>query len=222
MKKKFLLICSFCIFSFAQCQQNQRSSVIDNLTGNLIYISQYVDVQGSQFLYDNWLTGKIELRNGALFNDLQLKFDNYSNKFIVNKRDTAYEIISDIHKVWIYPEMPDTLLFENGFEINQKVNAKIFLQVLAEGRITFLKFVQKDLETYNEYGNATILKRFKESYLYFIYKNGEYENVRLSKKDLEDRLSDKWADISSYLLTNKLSSKDEKSWVKSIQYYNSL
>ena len=78
--------------------------------------------------------------------------------------------------------MPDTLLFENGFEINQKVNAKIFLQVLAEGRITFLKFVQKDLETYNEYGNATILKRFKESYLYFIYKNGEYENVRLSKK----------------------------------------
>ena len=211
----------FCILSFAQ-NEDQRSPLIDKVTGN-IYASQYVDVQGSQFLYDNWLNGMMELKNGAVFTNLQLKFDNYSNKFIVSKgEDKSYEITSDIHKVWIYPEMNDTLLFENGFQINSKINAGKFLQVLAEGKITLLKFTNKELETYNEYGNANILKRFRETPEYYIYKNGQFETAKVSKKDLEDKLSDKWPAISAYLSKNGLSGKDEKSWGRAVQYYNTL
>ena len=221
--KKTLLFISFsfsCILSFAQ-NEDQRSPLIDKVTGN-IYASQYVDVQGSQFLYDNWLNGMMELKNGVVFNNLQLKFDNYSNKFIANKGDKGYEITSDIHKVWIYPEISDTLFFENGFQINSKINAGKFLQVLAEGKITLLKFANKELETYNEYGNANILKRFRETPEYYIYKNGQYETVKLSKKDLEDKLSDKWPAVSAYLSKSGVSGKDEKGWAKAFQYYNAL
>jgi hypothetical protein len=220
----FTIVCFSFLFVKGQ-NQDPRASLIDKSNGNFIYISQYVDIRGSQFLYDKWLKGKVSLNNGYLFSDLQLKFDIYANKFVLNKNDTAFEISSAVHRVWMFPKGFDTsevLLFENGFQINPKVNASIYLQVLAEGKITVLKYINKYLEDYNEYGNANVLKRFNDFDQYFIYKNGQYQNIKLSKKDLEDIVQDKWTEVSSFLIKNNLSGKDEKSWTKSIQYYNSL
>ncbi len=228
MKKSFLSI-AFCIlsaYSFSQAEvQIQNRKFIDVLSGNLAYIAQYTDVQGTQFLQDAWMHAKIVLNNGTFVNNFTMKFDTYNNKFVANKNDTAYEINPTIPEVILYSSedtSSNALVFKKGFQINSNVNSGKYLQVLAEGKMILLKFIKKELEEYTEYGNATKLKRFQESYQYFLYDHQKYESINLSKKNLENHLVDKSALVFSYLNEKKLTGKDEKSWIAAVKYYNSL
>ena len=96
------------------------------------------------------------------------------------------------------------------------------MQALAEGKVIFLKYSKKDMEEYNEYGDATKYKRFTERNQYYVYSNGTYKTTTLSKKNLQDILSDKWNDVTQYMNQHGLNGKDEKSWKQAIVYYNGL
>lgn len=196
----------------------------DQENGNLLYIAQYTDIKGSPFLFDEWMKAELILKNNSRIKDVQLKFDNYLNKFIINKNDTAYEISPSIKEIRFYPS-GDTLsaiVFKNGFSINDNIKANSYLQVLSEGKITLLKYSKKDMEEYTEYGDATKYKRFVERSLYFIYSNGSYRLVTLSKKNLQEISSEKWNEVSQYMNQHGLNGKDEKSWKQAIDYYNAL
>lgn len=196
----------------------------DQENGNLLYIAQYTDIKGSPFLFDNWMKGELVLKNGSRIKDVQLKFDNYSNKFIINQNDTAYEISPSIKEIRLYPtgDTLNAIFFKNGFSINDNIKANAYLQILAEGKIMFLKYSKKDMEEYTEYGDATKYKRFTERNQYFIYSNGAYKAISLSKKNMQDLLSDKWNEVSQYINQHGLNGKDEKSWKQAIDYYNTL
>ena len=224
MRKIISCITLCCIFlpAFSQDQTTNRRAV-DAATGNLLYVSQYTEVQGSPFMVDGWLPAKVIFNNSVL-EHIQLKFDIYNNAFILNKNDTAYVVSPVVEEVRIYPDADTAaaLIFKKGFTINAKINTTTYLQVLAEGKITFLKFAKKELEEYTDYGDATKRKRFNESFQYFIYSNGQYESVQLSRKNIENLLSDKRTMVASFLQQYKLSGKDEKSWSAAIRHYNTL
>jgi hypothetical protein len=59
-------------------------------------------------------------------------------------------------------------------------------------------------------------------YEYYIYKGSKSDPIRITKKELETLLSDKWDKVSQYMSQNNLSGKDEKSFAAAINYYNSL
>ena len=226
MKKIFSLIIPLsCLLiqSFAQREDLNNRKMNDQETGSLLYIVQYNDVKGSPFLFDDWTNGEI-LTDNARFKNLPVKFDAYSNKFIVNRHDTAYEISPAIKEIRLYtsPDTSEMMTFKKGFSINDKINNQTFLQVLAEGKMSLLKYVRKDMEEYNEYGDATKYKRFTDYKQDYILTNGQYKSVTLSKKNLQDVLSDKWNQVSQFLTQKNLNGKDEKSWALAIQYYNSL
>ena len=114
------------------------------------------------------------------------------------------------------------MIFKNGYAINDKINTQTYLQVLAEGKATFLRYLKKEMDDYTEYGDATKYKRFEEVDRYFVFVGGEFKTVLLNKKSLQDVLPDKWTAVSDYLTTYKVNVKDEEGWKLAIQYYNSL
>ena len=229
MMKNVLFLVAFCfVFSgaFAQTErQTQNRKFVDVITGDLAYITQYTDVKGSPFLFDNWLPGKLILNNGETLQNLQLKFDDYNNKFLLNKNDTGYQISPVVKQVVLYPGTADTstfLLFKSGFTGVDKLSPKTFVQVLVDGKNSLLKQYKKDLEEYTEYGNATRFKRFNESFEYFAGVNGKYITIRFSRKTLEELMQEKWTAVSAYLTQNKLNGKDEKSFIEAFKFYNKL
>ena len=225
MKK--LIVFTICISNlfnaFSQEDGKAGRRINEQVTGNLLYIYEYTDIQGSPFLYDDWNDGVIVINESQLTHAM-LKFDTYSNKFVVNKNDTSYEISPNINEVRLFlnNDTSNTRIYRKGYNINMRLNPKVYLQVMAEGKLTLLKYSYKDMEEYTEYGSAVKIKRFREGQQYFILKDGQYSSTTLTKKNLQDALTDKWAAVSDFLSKKGLNGKDEKSWTAAFRFYNSL
>lgn len=226
MKKIAILI--FVLVSFGNssfCQTDDHKTIDrsgDN--GVVMYFFQKTEVQGSQFLKDKWLKAKVVNDLGYTFKDVSVKFDAYNNKFVFNKNDTMFELTPTATTVYVSEgnNESNTSVFKKGFAINAKINRNKFVQVLAEGKAGLVKYYLKDIEEYNEYGNATKLQRYKDQELYYFSENNQFTAVNLNKKSLETSLQSKWLQVDAFLKQNNLSGKDEKSWIAAIGYYNSL
>ena len=225
--KQLIFCASVLLMSLAVSGQSDDHKVIDRSgeNGTIMYFFQKEEIQGSQFLKDDWMRAALYGDKGIKFESAKVKFDSYNNKFVFDKHDTTYELSSMIYTLYLYPDEGDTskkIVFKKGYSINNKINANKYLQVLAEGKISLLKFYSKDLEEYSEYGNATKFKRFKDMEQYYVLQNGQYSPISLSAKNLENQMQSKWAEMQAYMKKNNLSAKNEKDWAALINYYNSL
>jgi len=124
----------------------------------------------------------------------------------------------------LYPgsDTLNRLVFKNGYALNEKITAKTYLGVLAEGKMSFLKYAKKEIDDYTEYGDATKYKRFEEVDRYFIFVNGNFRETALNKKSLQDVLADKWTPVSEYVTKYKVDVKTENGWKLTVGYYNTL
>ncbi len=184
-----LFFSTLSILSFSQTVDMTGRKVFDQIfdySSNKEFVaSQYTDVKGSPYFSDKWLNGKVFLNDQTWFDNLQLKFDQYNNSFIVNWHDTAFQISSAVKQVVLY-RASDTLnglVFRNGYAVNEKINKKIYLQVLEEGKISFLRYRKKEMNDYAEYGDATKYKRFEEVNRYFIFVDGDFKRDNFNQKE---------------------------------------
>jgi len=218
----------FAILSVLTCQsycQEDDHQLVDRANGNLVYIPQATQVHGSPFLSDDWTKAIITTVSGTVFKNTLLKFEVYSNKFIFKKDDAAYELGPTVASIVLFPNEDDTtkkMVFKKGFSINNQITPGKFVQVLAEGNTSLLKFYKMETEDYTEYGDATKYQRFKESEQYFVLNNNQYTPTTINKKNLESLLQPKWAQMEPWLKKNNVTGKDEKGWVAALAYYNSL
>jgi hypothetical protein len=212
------------LFSFSQTVDMTARKFFDRTNSNVIYTFQYTEIKGTPFLSDKWMKGKAFLDRDVSFDDLQLKLDLYNNKFIINWHDTSFQISTAVKQIELFPkgDTVNGLVFRNGYSINAKIDARTYLQVLADGKLTFLKYIKKEMNDFSEYSDATKYKRFEEVDKYFIFANGQFKEITLNKKSLQDILPDKWTAVSDYLATYKVNVKDQEGWKLAIQYYNSL
>ncbi len=227
MKKVLAFATLLCvsIVTYAQTLEEHRSIDRNGNNGVVTYFFQHTEVQGTQFLKDSWANAKVVTELGYVFNNVSLKFDAFNNKFVFNRHDTAFELTPDAATIYVSEGSADpakTAVFKKGFAINGKINRNKYVQVLAEGKTGLLKYVAKDIEEYNEYGNASKLQRYKDMEQYYILDNNQFTSVNLNRKNLETALQPKWAQVDAFLKQNGLSGKDEKSWVAAVNYYNTL
>jgi len=228
MKKLFICLLSLYAAVNVHAQGTEEHKMLDRgeQGGNLLYFFQKEDIQGSQFLKEQWMPSVLYAINGARYESTKLKFDTYNNKFIFEKHDTAFELSGNVSVIYMYPNASDTInkmVFKKGYSINGKINPDKYVQVVAEGpKLSLLKYYFKDQEEYTEYGNATRFKRFKDQEQYYLVQNNQYEVISLSAKNLEAQTGAKWPQVSAYLKQNGMSGKNEKDWAAAIRYYNSL
>src|SRR4030095_13721898 len=215
MKKANLALVFFVfpIFSFSQTVDMTSRKFIEPMldySNNKEFIGfQYTDVKGSPYFSDKWLKGKVLFNDKDWVDNLQLKFDQYNNHFIINWHDTVFQISAVVKQIILYPgsDTVNGLVFKNGYAISEKIDGKTYLEVLAEGKVSFLRYPKKEIDKYTQYGDATKYERFEEVNRYFIFVNGEFKEVSLTKKNLQDVLQDKWPQVADYLAKYKADPK---------------
>ena len=229
--KKLNLTLLFFVFSLILFSQSVDMTtrkffeqMVDYSNNKEFVAFQYTDVKGSPYFSDKWLKGKVLLNDRVWVENLQLKFDEYNNLFIVNWHDTAFHISPVVKQIVLYPgsDTLNGLVFKNGYPISAKINAKAYLEVLTEGKMSFLRYPKKEIDKYTEYGDATKYERFEEVDKYFIFVNGDFKEVTLTKKSLQEVLQDKWTQVSEYLAKYKIDPKTQDGWKLMIGYYNGL
>lgn len=187
--------------------------------------NQYNGIIGSGFLTDNWVSGRA-FTMMKMYPNLKLRFDVHKNKIYLNTHDTVYDISSSgIVQFDIFPNAPDTstiISFNNGINL-EEITPEKFVNILAQGKVTFIKYFKRDIEEVYESSPSYKEKKFLDKNRYYVSTEGQAgKEVTVGKKNLERILAPKWEEVSKYAKSNGISAGNEEGWKKLITYYNSL
>jgi hypothetical protein len=96
-----------------------------------------------------------------------------------------------------------------------------FVQVLAEGKISFYRSDIKLISEMSEI-NSGMIKTFITATRYFIIKDGQTALIRLNKNEVFELMKDNEAKVKSFIEEHKIPVKKEADFTRILQFYNSL
>lgn len=220
---KIVITISFFLLSFYANGQNYLSNPIN---GRPYMIKSYDDIQGSAWLYDDWKTSHVTDKSGTTHLNVLVRLDLYANKLFYSHNNTVYEFVTEIDQVEIFSPLTDDttnrIIFKKGFAINDVVTPSKYVQVLAEGKITFIRYLYKSLDETTEYNVPGKIKTFNSRSSFFYLKDGKSQSQKPGAKILEELTKDKWTEVNIYMKQNSLNAKSETAFARLVQYYNSL
>lgn len=229
--KKILVFFAFLLvgkFNYAQYLNYTLYELLhkeDMKASPVAFDNQYSGILGNGFFTESWLTGRA-YTSMKVYNNLKLKFDVYANKIYINNHDTIFDITNaGIIQFDLFINENDTTKYKsfvNGYNFNEVKPAK-FVELLADGKITFLQYHLKSMEEVYETSPYDKQKKFLDKNKYFILTDGkDAMEVSITRKNLEKILAPKWDEVSKYLKSQSLNTNNEEGWKKAITYYNNL
>ncbi|MBV9986482.1 MAG: hypothetical protein JO301_02315 [Chitinophagaceae bacterium] len=193
------------------------------LMGDMLYTFRYENIQGTPFMKENWMKGKVTVQSKKPLAEIDLKLDLVQNNFLFSRDGNDYVLTPDVTEVELYdPAKDEKLLFRRGYTIGKYINRSAFVQVLEDGNLALLKFTKKVPEEFTQYGDAAKYKRFKLVEEYYIATGGQFTQINPNRKAMEAAFGSKWPQVEAYVKQNNLSSRDESGWIKAVRYFNSL
>jgi len=206
----------FYIFLFITVAAHaQPTSVVETFTtigGQPFFPKQYTDINGSPYLFDDWTTSTIELNDGKVINNIKTNFNVVNSELLYmdEKNNIMVARPSVIKSIAAGPRKFITTPAKNSY----------FEIVSSEGKATLVRHTKKVVMETKAFNSATIQKDFRTSESHLVLVNGNLTEVK-SANDLFDALStsDK---LKEFAKKEKLRQKSVDSWVKIVDYYNSI
>lgn len=225
--KKYILAFFLFLFIFTSVRSYaQQSILLQNATGNLIMLQQYVDVQGSPFYNTEWITGNMTLVNNKVYKNVNMKYDQLKDKVYVKANNGDMILLGDKVKEFTldYPVMGNVSekKFRLGYYNIPDATADSYFEVLADGKTQLLKRVTKFIQENQEYNSASATKTFMEVVKYYVVTQGNGTLIKKDKKSILKALSDKQPALEKHISDNNLNFKQDTDIAKLVTYYNTL
>lgn len=213
-----------CIIVFVYGKANAQ--YMQDVNGKAMPSKNYVNVEGSPYLTDDWVKGDIMLANGRNYNDVSLKYDMSDGQLYYQTKPEETLVFIDLVKEFKVPVMVNSKkiekLFRSGYPAVTGGTEKSFYEVVGDGKTQLLKQNIKTISEYKEYNSSTITKKFDDNIKYFLFTNGKLIPVKKDKKSILTAIGDKQPEMEAYIKTNNLNLKNDEDAAKLIIYYNSL
>ncbi|MBL7703425.1 MAG: hypothetical protein JNM14_14335 [Ferruginibacter sp.] len=199
---------------------------------NLIYAvggvpmnnAKYVTiVEGSAFYYDAFVSGKIILSGGRMYDKIKLRLDLMDNSVqYISPEGTELVATTPIKTVVLYDAALDKALqFDHSDFIGSPQTEKGWYQLLDTGTAWLYKRHNKSIRENKPYGSATTEQYITTSYNYYLLLNSVLTPIKKIKA-LPDLLADKKVQLQEYISLNSLTGKSDKDYLMLVAYYNSL
>ncbi len=195
--------------------------ISDAATGRPLYQSSDPTIEGMPFYNKVWNSGIIRTTRGMEYNNLQLKYDIYTRVLVFNVNDSMYRFTEPVKEFELLGMNQKVARFINSSLVHNLLPGD-FVQELAKGKVNFYKHYKKVIVEIAAYNSVKGIKQFEDKNTFYVIRDNNLTEVTLSKKSLEEKLKDKWQEVSSYMEKNQLSAKSEAGWMAAIQYYNGL
>lgn len=196
---------------------------------------RYEGVKGTPFLVDQWSPGKVTMRNGKVFANVELKYDLYRDEIVV-KHPYDHAVIPDKRTITqfsldaeqandsSYFVLVDDLPNSRNFPPNH------FAQVLygslsQPDASTLLAVHKKKLIKANFEGAYSANRRYDEfselmtSY-YLIKPNGQSYQLKPTIKSIRQSLNDKKATVNQFLANETINPENPNDLVRLIKHYD--
>ena len=180
------------------------------------------DIQGTPFLDPEFKTGKIMASDGAVFTDIPLRYNGYSDDLEFQKGTDTYNI--DPKTKVKRAEFGGRIFVCVPFDDLGKVNNGFF-QVLTEGNAILLikysvAFLEKEAVKAFADPKPARFDEIQKTY-YISIKNSIAQQITTKKKLLE-LFGDKKDEMETFISKNKLSIRGDDALTKIISHYNTL
>ena len=226
MKKNILASFLFLFIFTSTGSYAQQSILLQDPTGNLIMLQQYVDVQGSPFYNPEWVNGNMTLVNNKVYKNVNTKYDQLKDKVYVKANNGDMILLGDKVKEFKldYPVLGGTSekKFRLGYYNVPDATAESYFEVLADGKTQLLKRATKIIQENKEYNSASSTKTFVEIVKYYIVTAGNGVQIKNNKKSILNAFADKQPLLESYIKDNNLNLKLDVDIARLVTYYNTL
>ena len=239
----YFIIPAYILLPFATFSQQQVSSTNQQLISNygygtmiemkdvngrpLIHKKYDIDIKGTPFIWEDWYDTDIKLTNGNEYHNAKIKLNIENNE--INYLDSLNRNI--ILKKGIIKELrfnqkilsaSGTIIFRNGYPSVHKQDTSHFYQVLADGKISFLKSIKKKISVLKNDLTGEVEKEFTEYIEYYVYFNNEIKLLKKNQQFFLDMMNDKTKAIEKFINTDNTNFKNIESIKKLVAYYNNL
>ena len=221
------LLCTFLLFNAgitAVWSQESETDFVKRRLEKYFTYAEYVDVEGSPFLFDAWSTGIVKFANGKQASNLKLKYDLVKDQLIFENPDVPGQLLLFEDKVSEFKldGTNQSFYFRNGFQ-NAGINTKeTFYQILFEGNSSLLKKGSKTVFENRPFNIATVTRSVKEQTAYYIAKGNTPVKIKRDKKTILSILGNHTAELEQFIQVNTLDLKNDADLVKLMNYYNSI
>lgn len=183
-----------------------------NIAGQPFFPKRYEDVNGTPYLFDDWTVSNIVLNDGRVIKNIRTNFNLVTNELLYqDEKGQTMVAKSTVVK-----------LVEAGTRKFITTPAKnTYYEVLStEGKAMLLKYYKKVILETKPFNSATIQKNFviDESHLLLV---GDNVTEVKSAKDIYEALSPS-DNLKDFAKKERLRQKSTESWVKIVDYYNSI
>jgi hypothetical protein len=180
--------------------------------GRPFFPKTYVDVNGSPNMFDDWKTATIYLNNGRVLKNIRTNFNLVTNDllYLDEKEQTMVANTTVIKSI----EVAD-----RTFIPTEAKNS--YVEVLSsQGKATLVRHTKKVIMETKPFNSATVQKDFRTKEDILVSVDGSTTEIK-SAGDLYDVLGH--ADqLKEYAKKEKLKQKSVDSWVKIVDYFNSI
>ncbi len=188
---------------------------------------KYIDVSGSPYFTEVFKYAVVTLSNGRAYANVRIRIDLADQEacFLSSKGEEGIMGPGTVKQVSYADTVAGGIIFytfQTGFPAVDRQGSKNFYQVLAEGKCSFIKSISKSISERKNELSGEISKEFESFENYYLFIKGEMKRLKKDKDFFNGELSDKQAEISLFIQSNKLNLKNNDHIVKLVNYYNSL
>lgn len=190
-----------------------------------VFFNEYQQVRGSAFLFDDWSKGDVYYTNGTIVKNINLKLDIYTHQVL------AYQDLLKRILILEKKDIKSIVLYNLGVEhVFKRVNISksksysidgIFVEVLAEGKISFYKLYYKE-RIFLSTPVKPYIYEFSMGKEYYLDYNSESSVISLGRRSLFKRFPELKTDLKQYIRSSHLKLKTEKDFALTIDYLNSI
>ncbi|HEX7902235.1 MAG TPA: hypothetical protein VF487_00050, partial [Chitinophagaceae bacterium] len=200
------------------------TSAYYSMIGAPIPNSKYVSVEGSLYFDPAWMKGRILLHDSIEYVNLFLRLDLFSNNVEFKDNNDQVFIASAPIKELTLTDTVNGKQFHfihySAFNNNATIEKGWYLLLVA-GDVSLYKFMAKVVNESKPYSSAIVERRIETMDHYYLYSGSSLTRIK-KIKDLPDLLPAKKAEITAYMKSNTLNSKNETDFSNIITYYNTL
>ncbi len=223
MKNYFFI--AFLLACLANSATAQMVTIMNWSSGKPIANSRYAEIVGSAFLDDEFLPGRITLKDGTKA-EVNLRFNAYNNTLEVEKDKEAYSVSSAAVAQFTTTQGGDTILFQNNFSgISGGTDTTFYIVRYFNENATYLERYAREIKTRDaEFNSASKGKYFAIKRTFYIgtTENG-FKFVRKKRNSVLKAFPEKYAsDLKSYAKSNNLKCKKHSDIIKILNFYSEL
>lgn len=234
--KKYIatLLSSVCFATICIAQSNSLNTT--GKWGSQIFLSdvngrafenKYADINGSAYLFPNFKFAAITLNDGRKYNNVKARLNllEHEVNFIASNGEEGYigkGMVSAITIIDTTKQGAISYTFQTGYPKTDNQTSINFYQVLAAGKCSLLKSINKNIEDRSNEMSGEKSKEFIVRENLYVFIKGEMKRVKKDKDFFTALFADQSAPISQFINANKASFKSEEGLIKLIEFYNSL